>query len=861
MRAWIRIPLQLVVLGLAGCIALVATVTGAYYYVEPGLPTADQLSDIRVNTPSSVYSVDGRLMQQFGVRRTPARFDEIPELLRDAVIAAEDDSFYEHPGIDVLSTIRAVGNYAVQFVTGSEDRVPGGSTITQQIARTTNLLSTDYGLARKIPELFLAFRMEREFTKDEILRLYLNTSFYGQNSYGVVSAARSFFNKELDELSLSDIAIIAGIGTAPSLNNPYNGPDRARDRREYVLRRLYELGHITAAEREAAGAEPVVSQLFGRGSLLEAGYVAEMAMQECVVRFGRKACEEDGIRITTTIDSRLQATANTALRSALESYDRDHGYRGPLGRIDLASLGFGDATADDADGLGSAASPVETLTTILGDYPDRYGTEAGVVLDVSEAWASVFLPEVGGPVSIGIDAVSWARAFVSDSERGPVPATVADVLAPGDIVRFRQTEDGRYELAQVPEEDRDDFVQGALVSVDPHSGAIVALTGGYDFWHSEFNRATQAERQPGSAFKPFFYLAALDRGYTLSTIVNDAQDCFFDDTLERQHCVQNFDNRYRGEIRVREVLINSLNAPASRIIRDIGASYVGNYVERFGFNPTRGERNSSLALGGLAVTPVELANGYAILANGGYAVGIPDPDTGVVGPYFIQRIEDADGRLLYDASASVHTVCTENEPPAASTTELPKLIERPEQLYPRLGCAERVDSAQRIFLITDVLKDVITEGSGRRARELGRPDLAGKTGTTTGPRDLWFAGFNSNIVAVVRVGFDDDTRDLGGTREQGGTRALPAWIDYMREAVAGTGQAALPMPFGVVETAINPETGLRSADCGINVGTITEYFLVDNLPPQESNRNCIPSGSVTSDPDASSGSGSIRLFE
>jgi penicillin-binding protein 1A len=857
MRAWIRLPLQLAALGIAGCVALVAVVTGAYYYVEPGLPTADQLHDVSINTPLSVYSIDGRLMQQFGVRRTPAAFDEIPRLLRDAVVAAEDDSFYEHPGIDVLSTIRAVVNYGIQFVTGSEDRVPGGSTITQQIARTTNLLSNDYGLARKIPELFLAFRMEREFTKDEILALYLNTSFYGQNSYGVDSAARTFFNKALDELNLSEIAIIAGIGTAPSLNNPFNGPDRAAVRRDYVLRRLQELGHITAAEREAARAEPIVPQLFGRGSLLEAGYVAEMAMQECERRVGKRACEEDGLRITTTIDSRLQLVANSATRTVLESYDRDHGYRGPLGRIDLAGLGFG---ADDADELGSASSLTETLTTLLGDYPDNYGTEAGVVLAVDDAYANVFLPSVGGPVSIGFDAVSWARAYIDDNRVSPqAPGSVGDVLTQGDIVRFRRTDDGRYELAQVPEQDRTDYVQGALVSVDPRSGAIVALTGGYDFWHSEFNRATLAKRQPGSAFKPFFYLAALEHGFTLSSIINDAKDCFFDETLERQHCVENFGDDYRGEIRLREVLINSLNAPASRIIRSIGASHVGNYVERFGFDPEPGERNSSLALGGLAVTPVELANGYAILANGGYAVGIPDPATGAIGPYFIQRIEDASGNLLYDANTSVQTVCPEEESAAEAATT--RLIEHPVQIFPRLNCAGRVESAQRIFLVTDVLREVITEGSGRRARELGRPDLAGKTGTTTGPRDLWFAGFNGNIVAVVRVGFDDDTRDLGGTREQGGTRALPAWIEFMREALAGTELSSLPMPFGIVETAINPDTGLRAADCGSNAGTMTEYFLVDNLPPQEQNRNCTPSGSTLSDPDSPSSTDRIRLFE
>jgi penicillin-binding protein 1A len=860
MNAWIRIPLKLVLLGLVGSVVLAAVITGAYYYVEPSLPEADELRNVRFRTPLTVYSRDGLLISQYGdEKRIPAEFDEIPQVLKDAIIAAEDDQFYQHSGIDLYSTLRAVFNYGVQRITGSDDTPPGGSTITQQVTRTTDLLSREVSIGRKVAEIFLAFRIEREFTKDEILKLYLNTYFFGQRSYGVVQAARTYFNKDLKDLSLSEAAIIAGIPTAPSVNNPYNGPENARTRRSYVLRRMQELGYIAASERQAALSEPIISQKFDVELEVEAGYIASMVIDWCQSKFGDKACREDGLVIYTTIDARAQRAANMSLRATLEAYDRKHGWRGPIGYFDLASIGLAvadGATADASpaelavetqlEGIEFDAEPTEVLRTLLGDYPDRFGAEAAVVLSVDEEsdLAEVYLRSTG-VVSVGVDAVSWARRYRDKDRTGNTPQSVGDALTPGDIVRFRRGADGVYELAQVPEVGDlngsiDTYAEGALVSVDPMDGAVVALVGGYAHEHSPFNRAATAKRQPGSSFKPFFYSAALADRYTLSTFVNDVYDCYFDPVREARHCVENYSGDYAGLIPLREVFFRSKNASADRVIRDVGASYVADYVQRFGFDPIQDETNASLALGSLVVTPLELANGYAILANGGFAVGIADEnDGGEVKPYFVQRADNADGEVLYDSSLSVRMLCPEGEEETEYADE--RLIEWRAELFGRLRCAEQVASPQITFLITDVLKKVARNGSGAAAyRELQRGDIAGKTGTTNGPTDVWFAGFTPDLVAVARVGFDDATRELGRT-EQGGVTAIPAWIDYMAVMLEGQPERSLPQPTGIVRRLINPETGLIAADC--NTGRKEwEYFLFENQPDQESNVACVARG-------------------
>jgi penicillin-binding protein 1A len=823
-----------------------ALLTGAYLYVEPSLPDAAELRDVQFQIPMSIYSRDGRLMQQYGEqKRTPVPYEEIPEVIKEAFLAAEDDRFFDHSGIDYAGILRG----AIYFVTRPGERVPGGSTITQQVSRTANLMSRDYSLVRKFKEAILAFRIESEFTKEEILGLFLNTTFFGQRANGIASAAQTYFNKEVDELTLGEVAIIAGIPQGPSIMNPYNSPENAAARRAYVLRRMLELGYIDAAEREAALAEPIVSQKFGLETELSADYIAQMAYEWAVARFGKEVADSSGLNVVTTVDSRLQSAANDALRAALESYDRNHGYRGPLANVDLTGL---ESDADAPDGTAFFAA----LDDLLADYPEQYDSEAAVVVAVNDVFADVYLASVG-LVSLGVDSLSWARAYIDDDRQGPRPRVVTDVLDAGDIVRFRRRDDGLLELFQVPE------VEGALVSVDPMDGAVVALVGGYSFQRNAFNRVTQAGRQPGSSFKPFFYLSALANGYTLASVVNDAPFVEHSTTLETTRAVVNYGGVYHGEVPLRFALTESLNAAADRIVRDVLPRNSISYLERFGFSPEALPNNTSLALGSGSVTPLELASAYSILANGGYSVGIRRDNARAAAPYFIDRVEDTGGNVLYDAQLSVEMVCREPEEQADATAfdAESELIQRPSDLFPPLRCAPQVESPQRIYLITDVMKDVVKFGSGRRAGQAfsRRNDLAGKTGTTTGPRDAWFAGFNGDIVAVVRVGFDVDTRDLG-QGEQGGRTAIPAWIDFMEVALEGMPDHSLPRPPGIVERRIDPATGLIAADC--NSDADWEMFVLENQPEREPDTACrsLNPSSPTA-PDKAPGTSTSPLFD
>lgn len=806
----VRIFARLLVLSCAGAVALAAVVSGVYYYVRPGVPDAAEFREIRFQIPLSVYSRDGRLMAQIGEQfRTPVRYADIPPRLVRAFLAAEDDKFFEHSGIDYPGTLKAIFNY----ITHPGKDVPGGSTITQQIPETMNFLSRNSTLAKKFKEWFLALRLEHEFTKEEILELYLNTAFFGQRSYGVIAAARTYFNKELGDLTLSEMAILAGIPPAPSNYNPYNGPDLAAIRRAYVLRRLDELGWISDAERTAALAEPIESKLYGQQTGLKADYVAEMVRAEMIRRFG-PAAYTNGLEVTTTIDSRLQEAANQSLRETLIDYDRRHGYRGPVRQIDLGQAGVLDE---------SGTLDTGRIDAILADYGAVLDLQAGLVLDVGDTIATIYLRGLG-VTPIALDAVDWARPYLTEGSTGQAPRTMADVLAAGDIVRFRRKDDGTLALGQLPE------VQGAFVSLDPRDGAVVALTGGLDYFLNNYNRATQSLRQPGSSFKPFIYSAALDNGFTTASIINDAPIVEESAELERVWRPENFAGDLgHGETPLRQALIHSMNLSAIRTLRDIGLRKTIRYLHRFGFDDVATPANANLALGGGNLAPIDLAAGYAVLANGGYSVQ----------PYFIQRIDNALGDVLYDASRSVQVVCRPDaderfgwcaEDESEAEQDRQGLVDSVTELYPPYRHAERVIDRQNAYLITDMLKDVVRSTSGARAyRELGRNDLAGKTGTTNGPRDAWFAGFNADVLGVAWVGFDDD-RDMGD-REQGGVTAIPMWIGFMREALAGEPEHALARPPGIVEVRINPKTGLVASD--LNPNAKWEIFDVRNIPERE----------------------------
>lgn len=791
--------------GGAGFAAAVAALfVGAYYYVEPSLPNTEELREVKFQIPLRVYSRDGRLIQQFGSPRTPVSYEQIPQVLINALIAAEDDRFFEHAGVDPVAALKAIVNYI--RVAGNE-RVPGGSTITQQVAGHYFLDRRDYSPIRKFREQILALRIEREFTKEEILELFFNTFFFGQNSYGVAAAAQTYFGKELNELTLSDAAILAGIPQGPSIHNPIYSPENAANRRAYVLRRMRELGMITEEEHRVASETPITRERHGLEIQLNAPYVAEMVRLEMIRRFGQTAALTAGLKVTTTLDSRLQMAAQEAVRNGIIAYDERHGYRGPVARLELP------ADVDPAEAV--AALDEQALRDALADYAPLAGFEAGVVRRVGESEAEVFLPSSGFE-TIGLAAVEWAAPYIDDDRTGRAPKAVSDVLSPGDIVRFKRLEDGSLRLAQLPE------VQGALVAINPMDGAIAALAGGFDYYLDKYNRAVQAKRQPGSSMKPFIYSAALEHGYTVASIVNDAPLAVEDTELEYVWKPRNYTGRTYGPVSLRFALQRSLNLATLRVIRDVGVLNTVRHLQRFGFDELALPANATLALGTGSISPLDLAAGYAVFANGGFRIE----------PYYIDRIEDATGDVLYVAEPAI--ACGDCDEADADRTgkEILASVRDVTDLYPRIRQAPRAITPQNAYLVSDMLRDVVTVpgATGVRAgRELGRNDIGGKTGTTDDNRDTWFAGFHPNVVAVAWVGFNAN-RPLGAN-EVGGTTAIPIWVHFMKEALDGVPQRWPEMPPGIATVRINPENGLRANSCSRNA--VLEIFPIGNLPDPE----------------------------
>jgi len=833
MNKYLRIPVLLGVYGLIAVVALGGLFAGGYYYVVPMLPQAKELRDVRLQVPLAIYSRDGRLLAQFGEKqRAPAEYEDIPSVLIQAVLAAEDDRFFEHPGFDYQGYLRA----GLNFLLSGGDRTQGGSTITIQVARTF-FLNRDKTFVRKFKELILATRIEREFTKAEILELYLNTTFFGQHAYGVAAAARIYFGKELSDLTIAEAAIIAGIPQGPSVLNPYSNPDAAERRRLYVLRRMRELAFISETDYRTAVETPVESARYGPQLELAAPYVAEMVRAELISRLG-PAVYEAGLKVTTTIDSRLQRAAQQALRGGLIDYDERHGYRGPLAQVDLAAL-----TSDTEE------SAEDQWNAVLGDYPRISGFKIGLVVSVDEIIpepeavialeplvveiaadeelneelleeqppirdrALVYFAD-WGLVPIELDAVAWAAPFISDDLVAPAPATVADALEPGDVTRFRVLEDGSLRLAQVPQ------VQGAIVSLDPLDGAVTALVGGFDFYLSNFNRATQSQRQPGSSFKPFVYSAALENGFTAATIINNQPIVQASSELEAEWRPGNYSGEFSGPTRLREALVRSLNLVSVRVIQSAGIGPTVRHLRAFGFDDIALPVNATLALGAGGVAPLNLADGYATFANGGYKV-----DT-----YLVERIEDADGDVLYAARPNL--VCLECEEAALDTEAGLALIRSPIELYAEPPTAPRIITAQNAYLMNDMMQDVVRRGTGRAVyAALGRTDVAGKTGTTNDRHDAWFAGFNGDLVTAAWVGFDQE-RSLG-RYEQGARTALPMWLDFMSEALNGVTLHAMEQPPGIIDVRINPKSGLVAAT---NEGSVFEKFRIGHVPEREQDR-------------------------
>ena len=799
---------------LLGFLLAVIGAAGVVWTLLPGLPSVDSLRDVKLQVPLRVYTHDGALIGEFGEkRRIPVKLANVPPLVIHAFLDAEDDRFYQHPGVDWQGLVRA----ALRVVQEGE-MSQGGSTITMQLARNL-FLTPEKKLVRKLREILLALEIEHEFSKNQILELYLNLVFLGQRAYGVGAAAQVYYGTDLQHLTVAEVAMIAGLPQAPSALNPVRDPSRARARRAYVLRRLLEKGHITKAQYQEAMNVPVATYVHALPIEVEAPDVAEMVRAEMKSRYGDEAATTSGFRVYTTLDSKLQTDANLALRTALIDYDRRHGYRGPEKHVDLPD-GAGEAQWADA----------------IKDLDPVGGLEPAVVVKVAERSVQAYSHSIG-LVTIDWPGLSWASPYISRDRRGPAPKKAADILKPGDIIRLQQVnpddvEDDKgaapagatkpsWQLAEIP------AVQGALVSLSPDDGAIKALVGGFDFSHSQFNRVTQAYRQPGSNFKPFIYSAALDSGFTPASIINDAPIVFDAPGLDSTWRPENYAGKYVGPTRLREALTESRNLVSIRILRAIGIDYAINYVKRFGFDESRLPHNLSLALGTPALTPLEVANGYAIFANGGYKVT----------SYFIDHIENTDGEVIMKsepdrvcreceasvpdaatvgaAAASAVNSDTAKSMPAASTAQ-----------QDDTHVAKRVVDAQNCWMMTSIMRDVIRYGTGRRAKVLNRQDLAGKTGTTNDQKDAWFSGFNSKLETTVWVGFDQ-VQPLGRL-ETGAHAALPAWINYMRQALDDSPEAILPQPPGLVTVRIDPNTGLLAGANDPNA--IFETFRANQVP-------------------------------
>ncbi|HUV23368.1 MAG TPA: penicillin-binding protein 1A [Gammaproteobacteria bacterium] len=845
----------------AGSTLLLAVVIYIYVVLVPTLPSIDHLEDTQYQVPLRIYDRNDLLLAEFGEhRRIPVRFDKIPRYLIDAVVSVEDDQFWNHPGVDVYALMAAA--YEV-VTTGRKTR--GGSTITMQVARNF-FLSPEQTYTRKLNEILLALKIEKELNKEKIIELYLNKIFLGHRAYGISAASQVYYDKKLLDITLAQAAMIAGLPKAPSKYNPISNPQRALIRRNYILGRMRILNYITEEEFDLALNEPISAELHKNRTTTEAQYVSELVRAELFEQYGEEVYKA-GLKVYTTIDGELQAVANQSLRRALIDYDRRHGYRGVAGKIDLTGV-MDDPFEEDLvtdDRIGGLRKGVviainEAQPGAAADGSDVVDASATVLISTLE---KITLPFKGG--------IEWAAAFVDVDNRGKEPEKVGDVLAVGDVI-WLENRDSNWLLADVP------AVEGALVSLNPATGGIQAMVGGFDYFKNKFNRATQARRQPGSNFKPFIYSAALEKGYTAATLINDAPVVFDDDSLESTWRPENYSGRVYGPTRLREALIKSRNLVSIRILQSIGLRFATSYIQRFGFERENMPYDLSLALGSGTYSPLQVARGYAVFSNGGY----------LIDPYIIERVESGNGEIIYQSqpktvcqgcetedlsartaaeialSEQADTAETEaatesstdaatepntevaNDPNTEAATESnieaandPVADDQAvEDTGPRY--APRVITAQNAYIMRSIMREVVQRGTAVRAKVLGRKDIAGKTGTTNDQIDAWFSGYNDQVVTTAWVGFDNQ-RHMG-RRETGGRAALPMWIDFMRVALDGMPENLQEQPEGLVTIRIDAETGKR-AD-GNTTKSLFELFREENAPRQKA---VVRSNSTTTD--------------
>ena len=746
------------------CVAGVCMVaSAAYLYLAPLLPSAEDYRHVQLETPLRIYTADLRLIDEIGNRRDPVEYEDLPQVLIDALIATEDVRFYSHPGVDVQSLLR--GFYG--FLTGN--RLGGGSTITMQLANNLSF-DSDNVYMRKFKEIFFALQIQRELSKEEILTLYLNTIYFGSGADGIGAAASVYYGKEVNDLTLAESAMMISLLPCPSSCNPLANPDRALDRRETRLANMRNEGMIGEAEFAAANAMPVTANRRSRDIEVPAPFVAEMVRQELYGRYSEDTYTQ-GFEVITSIDGDKQLLANAALVNGLENYyDRRHGYRGPSANYPP------DLIEPEAQWL----RELEGVPT--------YGNQRPAIVTGVQSRSFTALLQSGEAITVPWEGIRWAYRFRNRNEAWPPPQAAGDVVSVGDLIRLREFE-GEWQLGQVPD------IQGALVSVSPDDGSILALVGGYDFRLSQVNRVT-TPRPPGSNFKPFLYAAALANGYSPASTINDAP------FTRGDYRPGNYENNFLGPITLRHALRESRNVPAVRLYDQLGAASVLPYVGKFGFDAGNFPGNDlTVALGSQDVQPLEIVAGYAAIANGGYQVE----------PWLLRRVANISDGVVY--AAEPPSLCEDCQ--AGSGAAMP------------VAAPGRVIDERVAFILGSMLRSVIEDGSGARVqREIGRSDLMGKTGTTNGPQELWFSGFNRNLATTVFVGFDQP--EPLGEREQGATVAVPIWIDYMKQALADEPEAGLRRPDGIVDRLVDRESGAPAMPGDPNA--VFEYFLAENAP-------------------------------
>lgn len=834
--SWLK---KLVIITLSCFIAGLSVIFGSYLYLKDDLPSVETLKDVRLQTPMRVFSQDGELISQFGEkRRIPLKINEIPPLLIQAVLATEDARFYEHPGIDVIGVFRAA---TVVATTG--DYSQGASTITQQLARLF-FLSREKKIIRKIKEAFLAFHIEELLTKDEILELYLNRIELGQRAFGVGAAAQVYFGKNIQDLTLSEMAIIAGLPQAPSVLNPVRSPSRARARRNIVLGRMLTVGYITQQQYDEAIQAPIVSKLHGAQITASAPYLAEMVRKEIVDTYGEEEAYSKGFQVFTTVHSVQQANAVQALQQNLHNYDERHGFRGPVSVVWPATK------QENADGSVSFIEEKrfsdEAILAFLDQQDAIEKLTPAVVTQVENRSAEVMIAG-GRKVQLGWDGLKWARAFISHERQANPPKSATQILAPGMHIYVREQQ-GEWRLSQLPQ------ASSALVALDPTDGAVRALVGGYSFGLTQFNRVTQANRQVGSNIKPFIYSAALDHGYTLASVLNDAPIHEWDAGSGTAWRPKNSPDVYDGPIRLREALAKSKNVVSVRLISGVGIDNTINHLAKFGFHKNDLPRNQTLALGSASLTPLELATGYAVFANGGY----------LVKPYVITKILDDQNNVIFehqpikvcqDCQTAAVELTGEAESTATNPSETLETVATDANTSSQAASsyAPQVISPQNAFLIAESMKSAIWGGDGwdgtaKNLKALKRRDISGKTGTTNDVKDTWFSGFTPDLVITSWVGFDDAESVLGKTAwnnnlgvdqvsggESGARTALPPWQAYAQVALADVPEKFPPAPVGIVSVRIDNKTGLLTQ--ATDNSSSFEYFQQGTEPTQYATPN------------------------